>query len=476
MRALGPLGLGVGTGPSTVPFAFSWADGTTNPTASATRSGLQHNNTTSSLVPGYGFSFTVPATGSAQRLKVWVSAHHGTGILTATVGAFDPVTNAAISGGQNHGGVYTIDFTGDGTPGQVLTVSWVLQQAVTPTSTLDSDGLPSTEANVVIYAAALDSELVTNGSFEQPTTTNPDFDDIAAPSSAITGWSVSSGTVDHIRTHWVAAAGSQSIDLEGNSPGTIEQTFPTTPGADYRLTFQYSANPDGGPAQSADRTADVLVNGLTVDTVSHAQSPFVWQAESLVIHATSASTTLAFHSTASTPSYGIAIDAVSVVPIVSPPATVGAPTLTGIYHVGSDTYYAGHMAADPNTAYDLTFASSATCPGAVMAPGSGDLRHDDDQHARRKRHVLLPWEAHRERAGRPERRGADQRPRRLALRLLSVRGRRAGQRHVAACLPDLVVRPLRTPRWAPHPVTSTSRGESAGTSSRCSPAPRSRSR
>ena len=211
LRALGTLGLPTGAGPSTVPFDFTWTDGTADPAPSPMPAGLQHNNNLSSTVPGYGFSFTVPATGSAQHLKVWVSAHHGTGILSATMGAFDPVTNVAISGGQNHGGVYTIDFAGDGTPGQVLTVSYVLQQAVTPIDTPDEFGLDSNEANVVIYAAALSG---------------------AAPANA------------------------------------------------------------------------------------------------------------------------------------------DAPVLTGIYHVGSDTYYAGHMTADPGTAYDLTFASSATCPGAVIPPAA----------------------------------------------------------------------------------------------------------
>ena len=208
LRALGTLGLGVGTGTSTVPFNFSWSDGTADPAPTPQRAGLQHNNFGSSTVPGYGFSFTVPATNATAQLKVWVSAHHSAGILTATLGTYDPVTDVAISGGQNHGGVYTIDYTGDGTPGQVLTVSYVLDSALDPGSPdPEASGEYNTEANVVIYAAALSA----------------------------------------------------------------------------------TASP-----------------------------------------------------------------------------AVPAPTLTGIYHVGSDTYYAGHMEADPNTTYDLTFASSATCPGAVM--------------------------------------------------------------------------------------------------------------
>jgi hypothetical protein len=154
LRSLGNLGLIVGNGAGSVPFSFGWSDGTPVASAAAARAGLQHNNSTSSLAPGYGFSFTVPATASLQRLTLWVSSHHGTGRITASVGD-NTHTDTGVSGGQNHGGVYTIEFSGDGTPGQQLNVSFVLDSAVTPSSTLDSDGYQSTEANVVIYAAAL---------------------------------------------------------------------------------------------------------------------------------------------------------------------------------------------------------------------------------------------------------------------------------------------------------------------------------
>ena len=154
LRAIGNLGLTVGTGASSVPFSFGWSDGAPVASATAARAGLQHNNNTSSLVPGYGFSFTVPASADSHRLTLWVSAHHGTGRLTATLGGITQ-TDLGVSGGQNRGGVYTIDYVGDGTPGQTMNVSFVLDSAVSPSSTLDEVGLASTEANVVVYAAAL---------------------------------------------------------------------------------------------------------------------------------------------------------------------------------------------------------------------------------------------------------------------------------------------------------------------------------
>ena len=155
LRALGTVPLGVGTGPSMTPFDFQWTDGAA-PTPSATTelAGLQHNNGSSSETPGYGFSFTVPVSATPQRLTLWVSAHHGTGLLTVSQPGFDPVTDNVIAGGQNHGGVYTIDFVSGGTPGNV-TVSYVLASALDPNTADPEGGGDNTQANVVIYSAAL---------------------------------------------------------------------------------------------------------------------------------------------------------------------------------------------------------------------------------------------------------------------------------------------------------------------------------
>ena len=230
LRSLGNLGLTVDNGPSTVPFSFAWSNGTPVASASVAKAGLQHNNFLSSLEPGYGFSFTVPATTVTQTLRVWVSAHHGTGRLTATLAGVDH-TDTGVSGGQNHGGVYTIDFTGDGTPGQTLEVSFVLDSAVSPTSTLDSDGLPSTEANVVIYAAALSQPPVAAPVLYQATPTGVDQALIsgrltAAPSTSYQVTVKSgSGCVEG------------SLGSESSTLGTFTTTTDATGNSNFQQTF-----------------------------------------------------------------------------------------------------------------------------------------------------------------------------------------------------------------------------------------------
>ncbi len=63
--------------------------------------------------------------------------------------------------------------------------------------------------------------------------------------STIPDWDVTSGSVDWIGTYWPAPGGF-SIDLDGNSPGTISQTDTFTPGT-WVLYFFLGGNPDGPP-------------------------------------------------------------------------------------------------------------------------------------------------------------------------------------------------------------------------------------
>ncbi|MBI3745680.1 MAG: choice-of-anchor C family protein [Chloroflexi bacterium] len=368
LRAIGPLGLAVNVGGGSVPFDFSWTGGAPNPTGTLVRAGLQHNAPDAGSV-GYGFSFTVPTTPAQQRLTIWVSAHHGTGRLTASIGSA-VVSDTGVSGGQNQGGIYSIDFSGSGSSGETMTVQYVLDSAVLPTTTLDSYGYQSTAANVAIYAAALSSpELIVNGGFEQPIA-GSDFTEIV-PGTGLTGWTINSGSIDMISTHWASFEGAQSVDLNGNAAGTISQTFATTPGAQYQLTFQYSANPDGPPDA---KTASVLVNGTVIDSVSHPKGGYLtttaprtiaWTPASVIFTAPAATTTLTFQSTSST-SYGIVLDAVSVVPTgVSTLSPAAAPLLQTAAS-GSPGGIAGRLQAYAGLASQaVSLYLTPTCTGNV---------------------------------------------------------------------------------------------------------------
>jgi hypothetical protein len=95
------------------------------------------------------------------------------------------------------------------------------------------------------------ANLINNGSFEVPTVTSASqYLDIAAGAEpAGFDWHVASGSVDiGLGGGFFPPAfdGTQYLDLDGFVPGAINQSFPTTPGTTYDLSFAYANNPYGG--------------------------------------------------------------------------------------------------------------------------------------------------------------------------------------------------------------------------------------
>ena len=185
-----------------------------------------------------------------------------------------------------------------------------------------------------ILAAPGFANLITNGSFElgNPSFNVYGFQSLSAPDNfTITGWTVSAGSVDYIGPYWQAAHGQRSLDLAGlYYNGTIYQTFPTTPGTPYQVTFALAGNPDVQP-----RTTSVQVwvsDGSTVFdsavfnyTVNgQTRTSMGWVYVSWTFTAQSALTTLGFtgQDTYNDPtwaySFGPALDDVSVTAIPEP--------------------------------------------------------------------------------------------------------------------------------------------------------------
>ena len=103
----------------------------------------------------------------------------------------------------------------------------------------------------------------TNGSFETGTYVDggAGFEQLNAGDPSLDGWTVDAGSVDWIGTYWPAQDGAMSIDLSGSDAGTLSQTFVTTIGNTYTVSFVLSGNPAGDPAV---KTLDVSATGGTV--------------------------------------------------------------------------------------------------------------------------------------------------------------------------------------------------------------------
>jgi len=145
------------------------------------------------------------------------------------------------------------------------------------------------------------ANLIENGGFELGQVPNPCFIfDIGVGSTLITGWTVSQGTID-----WdgpppcsvTPGAGAHSLDLVGQiGIGGIQQTFATTPGKCYKISFDLAGNPGAPPTI---KPIAVNINGVNVfnDTFSIAgksASNMGWVRKSVKFVATSPSTTVEF--------------------------------------------------------------------------------------------------------------------------------------------------------------------------------------
>jgi choice-of-anchor C domain-containing protein len=170
----------------------------------------------------------------------------------------------------------------------------------------------------LLLAGAAQAALVVNGSFEDGPVPGG-FSTFGTGSTAISGWTVTGGSIDYIGTYWNASDGIRSLDLSGNEAGTIAQMIPTVAGTRYTVSFDYSSNPDQGYAKS------MLVGFGSATPVSFTfstpiQRPLVWLTGTATFVATGSSTQLSFQSSTPGP-WGIALDNVAVNGAVPEPTT-----------------------------------------------------------------------------------------------------------------------------------------------------------
>jgi hypothetical protein len=187
---------------------------------------------------------------------------------------------------------------------------------------------------VVQNAAA--SNLLVNGDFESPVQVGPFFATFNIPNAQvpvsntyITGWTVFQGNVDLTTTanygpgiNTLDLGSKQDIDLIGDTNGTggvlggMSQSFSTTAGQTYRLTFDYSHNPGASSNNFAAQVklvdANAPGNSILTTSVSQAAGLAPWLLFTQDFTAISDSTLLSFTSTQGGFNGGIYLDDVSV--------------------------------------------------------------------------------------------------------------------------------------------------------------------
>jgi choice-of-anchor C domain-containing protein len=124
--------------------------------------------------------------------------------------------------------------------------------------------LTSVSAAAALFAVTssqASANLISDGDFSNPSG-GSSFTTYNA-GSTFGPWFVATGSVDLIGGYWQAPpSGGGSVDIDGNSPGSITQSFTVlTPGS-YDLSFYLSGNPDGAPTTKT-LDVDVGLNGQT---------------------------------------------------------------------------------------------------------------------------------------------------------------------------------------------------------------------
>ncbi len=159
--------------------------------------------------------------------------------------------------------------------------------------------------------------LVMNGGFEADPPSGL-VNTFQAGSSGLSGWSIVFGNVDLVGSAlWAAAAGNNSLDLNGTRKGGIAQSLSTIKGQKYQLSFDLAGNFFGGdPVKEV--SVNLASNGLfTFNTAGKSASNMGWSRYTTTFVAQSASTVLSFASN-KRGAYGPALDNVSVTAVPEP--------------------------------------------------------------------------------------------------------------------------------------------------------------
>lgn len=291
---------------------LSWTDGT-QPLPSGSQAGAI-------MIDYGGFQFTAPADQSQRTLTLHVGvagrdpAH--TGKLIAHIdGLTDQVIPVGDSTSQdlNYKIVYqapqstqmTVTFKQD------QPTDWLSFQAAALSLPVQGSSCSATGGGGT-GGGGTSVGGFTNGGFELPGT--GDSLNVPKNSTFITGWVVTKDNVDYISSYFQPSEGRYSIDLDGNTPGAIAQTFATAAGTNYTVTFDMAGNTGGGSGVKSMRvSAAGSSQDFTFDTTGKSPSNMGWTTKTFVFTATVASTTLEFASLGSAGSNaGPALDNVRV--------------------------------------------------------------------------------------------------------------------------------------------------------------------
>ena len=167
---------------------------------------------------------------------------------------------------------------------------------------------------ILSLAGIAQAALIENGSFEvgiNPPTGG--YRTLSATNTDISGWIVTAGNLDWVRTYFEASDGELSLDLVGTVAGKIEQSFPTNIGQQYNVTFDMAGNPVTyhGTTELRIEAAEQYTD-FSFNNTGKTTSNMGWVANSWMFTAVDTTTTLSFMSMGNYNRSGPALDNINV--------------------------------------------------------------------------------------------------------------------------------------------------------------------
>ena len=177
------------------------------------------------------------------------------------------------------------------------------------------------------------AQLLVNGNFEAGPViplANPIFA-VAPGNTALTGWTVVGGTVSIVTdNYWVPLSGQRSVALSSTGPGAIEQSFSTSQGSAYRVTFWLTGEPFSSPVLKHLRvTAGPATQDFVYDTSPGWHWDMHWAQHAFEFTADASSTTLRFASMDAS-QWGPAVDSVKAELVSTGVPAISALSLSAV--------------------------------------------------------------------------------------------------------------------------------------------------
>jgi choice-of-anchor C domain-containing protein len=185
-----------------------------------------------------------------------------------------------------------------------------------PTDDLIASAVQATDENPLLQIPT--PNLLVNGSFEEGPSGKPALPQDVG-STAINGWTVTRGPIAYIDSPSWCDLGNRCLELHGRwGNGGVAQTFKTTPGRRYRLTFSLAVAQGMVPeanlvAATAAGQHQLFLFHATDKSAMHTK----WSTKQWEFTAIDAATTLEIYALKNRdPDCGAAVDDVRVVPVV----------------------------------------------------------------------------------------------------------------------------------------------------------------